>query len=340
MTALYVTAPGTTLRRTGDSLVLTSHRDHGGQPTAFEIEPDQVHAIAFVGDGHATAEAMHHCFERGISLTWLSRNGHLRARCLPHVPRSGSLRLAQYAAASDTSRTLHFARAMVTAKIENSIALLVDSQGNHPGDASLATAIGTSKELRARLPVTDDVEVVRGLEGAAAAAFFGGFGAALRTGTGMEFTRRTRRPPTDPVNAMLSFASSLVTNLLTGLLEARGLDPTIGFLHAPRSGRPSLALDLLEEWRAPLVCRFVLRTCNLRILRPEHFEADAQNPGGVRMTRDGLRQYFLAWERFLLRAVRTQDGADRNVIPSLAHQIDGLAASLVNGGDHCPVVVR
>ena len=124
---------------------------------------------------------------------------------------------------------------------------------------------------------------------------------------------------------MLSFGYVLLGDLLAGMLEARGLDPALGFFHEPRPGRPSLALDLLEEFRHPVVDRFVLRVSNLRILRPTMFEPDEPDEldeteaGGVRLTRDGLKRFFRAWEKHLSRPLLERGMKD------------------VNGGHCCPV---
>ena len=145
----------------------------------------------------------------------------------------------------------------------------------------------------------------------------------------ISFPGRRRRPPPDPANAVLSFGYVLLNNLLAGMLEARGLDPAIGFLHEPRAGRPSLALDLLEELRHPLVDRFVLRNCNLRAFKPELFEPDERRPGGVRLTRQGLKKFFFQWEKFLLRELPEQGAEERITTTSLLRrQVDRIAADL------------
>ncbi|MBZ0153770.1 MAG: CRISPR-associated endonuclease Cas1 [Planctomycetes bacterium] len=340
MPALYITEPGATLRLRGRSFLVTDRDDAGGpDKQLLEVEPHTVDLIALVGAVHVTADALRHCFAHGIPLAWFDREHDLQGRCVPPGDRNGGLRLAQFEAATGVERTATIARAIIGAKIDNSLGLLIDAQGNTPDNALLPVAIAALKDTRARLAAAPTLDVLRGLEGAAASSFFAAFGSALRPGTGMSFTRRLRRPPPDPVNALLSFASVLLGNRLASLLEARGLDPSIGFLHELRSGRPSLALDLLEEWRAPVVERFVLRACNLRTLRPEHFEAD-ESGQGVRLTRDGLRSFFTEWEKFLLRPLRGADGTDRAVMPAMAAQVDALAKALLERSAYVPFVAR
>ena len=340
MPSLYVTEPGSTMRLRGRSLLVTDRVEKGADKLLFEVEPHHVDSIGLVGEVHVTSDAVRHCFDLGIPLAWFSRDGELQGRCVPTTDRNGALRLAQYAAATNTARTSQIAQSIIGGKIDNATALLVDAQGNDPSNALLPPAIASLKNLRTRLASHADVDSLRGVEGAAASAFYSAFGSALRPGNGMTFTKRERRPPPDPVNALLSFASVLLGNRLAGIVEARGLDPSIGFLHELRSGRPSLALDLLEEWRAPVVERFVLRVCNLRALRPEHFESDPQAPQGVRMTRDGLRTFFIEWEKFLLRPLRVAHGEDHPVPAMLVGQVDAMARALVDGLPYEPFVMR
>lgn len=340
MPSLYVTEPGATVRIRGRSLLVTDRAEDGSQVPLFEVEPNHLDGIGLVGDVHVTAEALRTCLGEGISLAWFDRRGELQGRCIPPTDRNGALRMAQYRAVTDAARSLSLARSVVRGKLGNALALLVDLQGNNPNNESLPDTIRTIKELESPLESACDLEVLRGVEGAIAAGFFGGFGAALRPGTGMVFVRRERRPPTDPVNALLSFASVLLGNRIAGMVELRGLDPALGFFHELRSGRASLALDLLEEWRTPIVERFVLRVCNLRALRPEHFGPDPEIERGVRLTRDGMKVFFVEWEKFLRRPVRGADGADVGVVQAIGRQIDALAKALSTGGEYHPFVLR
>ena len=175
-----------------------------------------------------------------------------------------------------------------------------------------------------------------GYEGDAARRYFAG----LRLGfTGaIGFDGRARRPPPDPANALLSFGYVLLANVLASLLEACGFDPYLGFMHAVRSGRPSLALDLLEELRHPVVDRFVLRVCNRGQLRPEHFETDAER-GGVRLTRAGMRIFFRTWEAFMDAPL---PGIGEEMAPEelLRRQVDRLAAHVRDRAPYQPLLLR
>ena len=178
-------------------------------------------------------------------------------------------------------------------KIHNSIAVLSAIRSNRANHPELGSAIGKLTLLQKPILNVLDLESLLGYEGTAARTYFSG----LRAGFdgGLTFEGRARRPPPDPVNALLSFGYVILANTLASTLEARDLDPYVGFMH---QRRPSLALDLLEELRAAVVDRFVLRMCNRRQLRIEHIEDDTER-GGVRLTRIGLRTCFREWEAFM-----------------------------------------
>ena len=148
--------------------------------------------------------------------------------------------------------------------------------GNHPQLSELGPTAGRLKDFAQRVAAAMDRDSLLGLEGCGARAYFQALADAFLGD--IPFDGRAQHPAPDPANALLSLAYTLLTNALAGLLEARGLDPCLGFLHEIHGARPCLALDLLEEFRHPVADRFVLRLGNLRIMRPDMFEADAERP--------------------------------------------------------------
>lgn len=338
MPTLYVTEPGATLRMQGESFIVTVDRERGGEPgsarrreTLIEVEPHRLELVVLVGRCHVTSDAMHACLDQGITVAYMNWRGRLRGRTVPEIPRSGDLRLLQYRTHAVPEVRLRLARSAVVAKIRGAIEVLRGMQSNEAGNEAVAGGIRDLKTLPERIASCTDVEILRGLEGLAARTYF----EALRAGFKAEitFNGRRSRPPPDPANALLSFGYVLVANLLAGMLEARGLDPAIGFYHQVRPGRPSLALDLLEEFRHPLVDRFVLRVCNLRILQPLHFEPDPERPEGLHLTRDGIRRFFDEWERHLQRPLR-EGGGDSSRLPArkvFERQVERLVADLRGG---------
>lgn len=260
-----------------------------------------VDAIACFGAVQVSTEAIARCAETGIDLTWLSRAGRFRAAL--RGPTSGNvlLRMQQYRAATSTEASVSIASAIVAAKILNSRTLLLDAAKDRSDLASVFRSAG--EELSAMAAATKSVrnlDELRGVEGAAAKRYFAQFSAVLSR-PGFDFTTRERRPPTDPINALLSFGYALLQSRCVGALERVGLDPQLGYLHAVRPGRPSLALDLIEELRAPVVDRFVLTLINRRQVTERSFE---HVPGGsVLLTEDGRRAVLAAWDAHLQGSV-------------------------------------
>src|SRR5262249_50396885 len=194
------------------------------------------------------------------------------------------------------------------------------------------------ERLRDAIPTAESLETLRGLEGAAARNYFAGFALACRTE--LQFEGRRRRPPTDPVNALLSFGYTLVGAELTNLLDAMGYDPYIGFYHQLDYGRPSLALDLLEEFRVPAVDRLVLNLVNLRTLQASDFSADEES-GGLRLDRKALGKFFRAYESHLNKEFTdTTTNTALTLRKAFRRQAERLAAHVTKGELYAPFLAE
>ncbi|MBF0154081.1 MAG: CRISPR-associated endonuclease Cas1 [Magnetococcales bacterium] len=351
MPSLYVTEQGATLRQSGMSLHVTLDTESGSarplhpvRSVLLGVESHQLEMIGLVGRSHITANALHLCLEQGISVAWFAWNGRFLGRLTPPVPRSGDLRLLQYRMAVDDGRALNMARSVVAGKCANARAILRGIQANQAGLDQVAVSMREIGEAEVRIPACRDAEHLLGIEGQAARAYFSALGAGFRGE--IQFTGRNRRPPPDPANALLSFGYVLLCNLIGGVLEARGLDPAMGFFHAPRSGRAALALDLLEEFRHPVVDRFVLRVANLRMIRPEMFEPDPEENGGIRLTREGLKIFFRAWgehlERTLPEVESESDEETGKASPAslIRRQVDRLVVAIRTDAEYRPFLLR
>ncbi len=342
MPTLYVTQPGSVVRRSAGSIVVTLTEDPDGsgplperRRRLIEVEPHRLELIALVGRVHMTSDATQLCLEQGIAVAWFRSNGDFVGRLVPELSRTADLRLAQFRMVADEQQALPLAQTFIGAKLHNAAEVLTALRSNRRGTPALGRTIGELKTLKETVTQASSRDVLMGFEGDAARRYFGG----LRLGfTGdIGFSGRARRPPPDPANALLSFGYVLLANALASLLEARGFDPYLGFMHTVRSGRPSLALDLLEELRHPVVDRFVLRVCNLRQLRPEHSEADAER-GGVRLTREGLRTFFRTWEAFM-DAPLPGIGEELSPEDLLRRQADRLADSVRGHPPYRPLLL-
>lgn len=340
MAVLYVTEPGATVRLLEESLLVTveehSEQAHGAgrRRILMEVESHRLEMVSIVGAAHITSSAMRHCLERGISVAWLKRNGEILGRTVEAMSRSADIRLRQYAAATESATRLQWAVTVVNAKLRNAHAVLRDIQSNESGNSTLGQALAEMKRVTALTESCRDIKELLGLEGCGARCYFGALGAFFKGE--ISFQGRKHRPAPDPANALLSYAYVLLSSRLAGLLEARGLDPCIGFLHELRPGRASLAVDLLEEFRHPVVDRFVLRNCNLRVLRPEHFDPPDEN-GAVRLTREGAKIFFAIWEDHLNKPLR-EYGQKKYISPHalLRRQVERIAASLRSDESYQP----
>ena len=254
-----------------------------------------IDAVVLLGSGQITSDALAACVRRDVRVASLRRSGALRF--VVGGPMSGNvhLRMAQHAAVLSDEHSLAIARAVVAAKVQSSRKMLLrwSREAKSPNHRQrLQRRAEMLAERISRVHSTDSGHHLRGLEGDAARIYFRGLGQHLEN-TGLRFSARTRRPPRDPVNALMSFCYGLLTAELVGSINAVGLDHQLGFLHRPRAGRPSLALDLAEELR-PLTDRFAVALLMHRQLGAGQF---VRTPGGaVYLTDDGRDTVLKSWE--------------------------------------------
>lgn len=235
---------------------------------------------------------MAHCAQHGVGVSFLTEHGRFLARV--EGPASGNvlLRRTQFRWADDSDRSAELARGFVLGKVANSRTVLQRAARDHPElQQALAPAVDALGTDLGQLEKALTVDTIRGIEGDAARTYFGVFGSLVKADPGeFSFSGRSRRPPRDAVNALLSFVYALLLHDISSALETVGLDPQVGFLHKDRPGRPSLALDLMEELRAVVADRLVLTLVNRRQVRGSGFER--QETGGV-FTADATRRVVL-----------------------------------------------
>lgn len=246
----------------------------------------------------ASPALMGKCAEAGIGLAFCSSRGRFLARVCGGTGGNVLLRREQYRIADDPARCCEIARTMIFGKLSNGAASIQRTLRDHAPrvqDCGLATAAANIRSLLPQILTVSDPDTLRGLEGVAATAYFEVFDHMLLNRKEDFFFRgRSRRPPLDRVNAMLSFAYSLLAHDCASALESVGLDSYVGFLHRDRPGRQSLALDLMEELRPCMADRFVLTLVNNRMIRPEDFQL--QDSGAVLLTDDGRRKFLKTWQ--------------------------------------------
>ena len=268
---------------------------HIGGEEKTAVPAKDVDAIVCFGQMTVSTPLLAFCGERGISVTFLSPHGHFYGRFYGPVSGNVLLRKKQYESISNPNDSISLVRDILFGKLKNSKTVLLRAARNNQESAkALTDAANKLSILAAQLDTCDSIDSMRGIEGAAATIYFAQFDSMLHSTAGFRFYTRSRRPPRNEVNALLSFVYTLLTREVCSALETVGLDPAAGYLHALRPGRPSLALDLMEELRAPLCDRFVLSMLNLGQLHKNDFERDND---AIFLNERGKRTVLKSWQK-------------------------------------------
>lgn len=290
LNTLYVTRPESYLSKDGLNIVISIQQEE-----VFRIPAVNIESIVTFGYMGASPGVMKLCTDSGISLTFLSPNGRFVSRIQGQTKGNVLLRKRQYALSDDPLWSLHLGRIMIGGKIQNYRNILRRYLRDYGDNAEVSSAADSLDFCKKNSLSAEDKTELMGYEGLASNAYFGAFSnLILSAKDAFPFNGRNRRPPKDAVNAMLSFAYTLITNDSAAALEAVGLDPYVGFLHTLRPGRTSLALDMMEEFRAYLGDRFVLSLINNRQISPSDFFF--QGDDGVIMTDNGRKVFLSAWQ--------------------------------------------
>ena len=288
---LYVQTQGTYLRQEGETVVAERERE-----VVARIPIHTLSGIVCFGNVLCSPFLLGLCGERGVHVSFLSEHGRFLARVEGPVSGNVLLRVTQMKNASDKDKTRDLAISFVAGKILNARTILLRRLRDHGTDVTCERVVLRLANLVQQLRQADTIDTVRGVEGEAAACYFEAFNSLLvAQREQFSISGRNRRPPLDPMNALLSFLYTLLSHDCTGALESVGLDPQIGFLHALRPGRPSLALDLMEEFRAPLADRMAVSLVNLQQLTPKCFRTTES--GAVEMTDDARKNVLMAWQK-------------------------------------------
>ena len=293
LNTLFVTSEDIYLSLEGENVLANRDREVVARYPLHTLQT----IVSFSYSG-ASPALMGACAEKRIGLAFCTPRGKFLARVCGESNGNVLLRRKQYRIADDPRQSCTVARYMIFGKLSNSAASIQRTLRDHAPrveNCGLEEAAGQIRKLLPQVLEVPDMEALRGLEGVGAAAYFGVFDHMLLNRKGDFFFRgRSRRPPLDRVNAMLSFAYSLLAHDCASALESVGLDPYVGFLHRDRPGRESLALDLMEELRPCMADRFVLTLVNNRMVRPEDFQA--QDSGAVLLTDEGRKKFLKAWQ--------------------------------------------
>lgn len=293
LNTLYVMTENAWLSLDGENVVIQADDRELGRFPLHGLEG----IVSFSYRG-ASPALMGACAERGIDLSFFRPSGRFLARVSGGVQGNVLLRKKQYRVSEDREAALEIGKNILIGKLYNGRWVLERATRDHALSVNtdrLKDASGTLKAALSRIGTVDSADSLRGVEGDAAAAYFGVFNELILSGDeAFVFHGRSRRPPLDCVNALLSFAYALLANTCSAALESVGLDPYVGFVHTDRPGRASLALDLMEELRPALADRFVLSCINTRVVNAQMF--DKEDGGAVRLNEAGRKAFLKAWQ--------------------------------------------
>lgn len=293
LNTLFITQPEVYLSLSGENIVLSKDNEQLGRLPLHNLE-----AVSSFGFRGASPALMSFCAKHGIAMSFYSRYGRFNFRVVGESQGNVHLRKKQYFVSEDQMASATIARNCITGKVFNNKWMLERMTRDYPMRIDTEDFKSASSQLSASLQLIrkcDDLEVLRGLEGQAAITYNRVFDhMILNQKDAFFFKNRSRRPPLDNVNALLSFSYSLLANDTASALEGVGLDPYVGFLHKDRPGRVSLALDLMEELRGIYADRFVLSMINKKIMTKGDFIA--KENGAVLFSDKGRKTFLKAWQ--------------------------------------------
>lgn len=293
LNTLYITSENSYLGLDGENIVVYDDKKEIGRVPLHNLD-----GIVSFGYRGVSPALMGACAERNISLCFLTPQGKFLARVTGRVRGNVILRQQQYASSKDNIKGLEIAKNCIAGKVYNARWVLERAIRDHSMQIDVEHVKTASLQLKASLEYIQNADSkgqLRGYEGEAASIYFGVFNELiLQQKSDFKFESRNKRPPTDNVNAMLSFVYTLLTNQIISALEIVGLDPYVGYLHTDRPGRASLALDMIEEFRSVYADRFVLSLINKKIVNKKNFIR--KENGTVLMDDDLRKKLLIEWQ--------------------------------------------
>lgn len=349
MSILYVTEQGSSLVKQGDRLLVvkkgkTLHWTH-----AFKVQQ-----IALMGNVSLSPQTVAFLLREGIDTVFLSYYGKYRGRLVADLGKNVELRRMQFKKIDDPNFRMTMARSYIIGKLNNARVFL-RRRNKEPFTEKINAALTRIRRLAEQVPSASDTEQLMGIEGASAAAYFGCFSELIRQGE-ITFDGRNRRPPRDPVNVLLSLGYTLLANTVHTQVNIAGLDPYLGCLHSPEYGRPSLVLDLMEEFRSLLVDSSVIYVINSGIIKNQDFYVTAEKepaafdfaePEPVReeypifLRHEGMKKFVTFFEeRLNNKAVYPEKGLRLTYRDIILEQVRMFARCVSDEQQYKPFTVR
>jgi CRISPR-associated protein Cas1 len=317
MPTLYITRENGTLGRKGEALRWRPRREEPAQT----IPLGQVEDVVVLGQGNITTQALHSLMEADVPVHYVDSGGRYKGSLTSGRGKGYSVRKLQYAATDDPDTCLAIARNLIVGKLlgQRRTLLYYFYRRKLP---ALRGVCSDLERLAKAVPERQDIDTLRGMEGSGAAGYFAALSHIFQNP--WFFNERNRRPPRDPVNALLSFGYTLLLGSVTTAVILAGLDPCVGFIHPEYRGRPSLSLDMMEEFRSPIIDRMIVSSCNQGIFKPDDFESVEGD--GVIMNASARKTLLEIYDDRMRTSVRNDSVGER---ATYAAHLRSQAAMLV-----------
>jgi CRISPR-associated protein Cas1 len=346
---LYVTEQGSSLTKQGDRLVVMKQGKAIHWAHAFKVEQ-----VALMGNISLSPAVVGFLLEQGIDTVFLTYFGRYRGRLISQFGKNIELRRQQFKKIDDLEFKLKQARSCVKGKINNCRVFLRrrNQEFNNP---DITNAVHRLRRLASQVDSTDSIESLMGVEGASAAAYFGSFGKLIKN-SDFVFSGRNRRPPKDPINVLLSLGYTLLANAIHTQVNVAGLDPYLGCLHSAEYGRPSLVLDLMEEFRPALVDSTVIYAVNTNVIKQTDFyKPDEREPAAfdfaekepireeypILLRHEGMKKFVSLFEERLNRkAIHPARGLRLTYRNILLEQVRMFARTITDESAYIPFTIR
>ena len=327
LNTLYITSDDAYVSKERETFVVEVNHEKVFQAPIHSIEN-----IVCFGFKALTPALMAFCAENNVGISYLSEHGKFLARVSGAQQGNVLLRRAQYAISDNELQSLAIARPIIAAKVANYRSLLLRHQRNHPDECAevVVSAAASMGNRLSEIERSESLNELRGHEGECATIYFSVLSELItEQREDFVFTQRSKRPPLDPANALLSFLYAILANDVRSAVETTGLDPQVGFLHQMRSGRPSLALDLMEEFRAYLGDRIMLNLINLKQVAKKDFEI--REGGEVRMSDEARKTLLTAYQKRKQEEITHPFLGEKMTIGLLPHIQAQLLARYIRG---------
>jgi CRISPR-associated protein Cas1 len=332
LNTLYITSDDAYVRKEQETFVVEVKDEDGNWKKAFQAPIHSIENIVCFGFKPLTPQLMAFCAENNVGISYMTPEGKFLARVYGAQKGNVLLRKAQYAMADSEPESLKIARNIIAAKVSNYRHILQRHQRNHPDNLNdeIAQVIETLGSRLRNIQNVQSLDALRGYEGECATLYFSVLSELITSQReDFKFDKRTKRPPLDPANALLSFLYAIITNDVRSALETVGLDPQVGFLHQIRSGRPSLALDVVEEFRAYLGDRIMLNLINLKQVSIKDFEFRESRE--VRISDKARKELLVAYQKRKQEEITHPFLGEKMTIGLLPHIQAQLLARYIRG---------